>query len=118
MDTIRVEVDLVAVLSTERRGTRRAVDFIGEQVGKPHCEVGRDPQDIMRLTGTRGELQTLYRTAEGVLLVHVLKWSQWTGDALTATLYRLTDDAHLQPGGRFEGLGRAVGLGRALTLNQ
>ena len=119
MDTITVGADLVAVLSSERRGTLRAVVFTGEQVGEPYREFGRDPlHPNAYLTQTRGEIQTLYRTDKGVLLVHVKTWSDWQGDALTATLYRLTDDAHLQPGGRFEGLGRAVGIGQPLTFNQ
>ena len=120
MDTITVYADLVTVLSTDHwRGKLKPVTFEGEQVGEPYREYGRDPlRSYAHLTQTRGEIQTLYRTDKGVLLVHVKTWSDWPGDALTATLYRLTDDAHLQPGGRFEGLGRAVGIGRPLTFNQ
>lgn len=119
METITVDADLVTVLSTERRHDYpRAVAFVGEQVGEPYRELGRDPlHPNIGLTETRGEIQTLYRTNKGVLLVHVLTWSDWPGDALTATLYRLTDDAPLQWGGRFEGLGRAVGLARPVTIN-
>lgn len=117
MQTITVDADLVAVLSTDRRQARHAVTFEGETLGR-FVELGRDPRDVTRLTHTRGEVQTLYKTDRDVLLVHVETFSIWEGDALTETLYRLTDDAHLQPGGRFEGLGRALGLARPLTLRE
>jgi len=119
MDTITVYADLVTVLSTERRGMRRPVLFTGEQVGEPYREFGRDPlHPNAYLTQTRGEIQTLYRTDKGVYLVYVMAWSDWPKDAITETLYRLTDETPLQPGGRFEGLGRAVGLAQPLTFNQ
>ena len=120
MDTITVYADLVTVLSTEHRGMRHPVTFEGEPVGDPYREFGRDPlHPNAYLTQTRGEIQTLYRTDKGVYLVHVKTRSDWQGDASpTETLYRLTDETHLQPGGRFEGLGRAVGLAQPLTFNQ
>ncbi len=116
MDTITVHANLVTVLSTDHwRATLKPVTFEGEPVGEPYREFGRDPVNPEYLTATRGEIQTLYRTDKGVLLVHVKTWSDWEGDALTETLYRLTDETPLHPGGRFEGLGRAVGIGRPLT---
>lgn len=117
MGKITVHANLVTVLSTDHwRADLKPVTFEGEPVGESYREFGRDPlHRNAYLTQTRGEIQTLYRTDKGVLLVHVKTWSDWEGDALTATLYRLTDETPLQPGGRFEGLGRAVGIGCPLT---
>ncbi len=119
MENITVYADLVTVLSTDNHLERREVEFKGERVGDPYRELGRDPAHPNQyFTETRGEIQTLYRTDKDILLVHVQTWSYWNEDPLTETLYRLTDDTHLQPGGRFEGLGRACGLARPLTWNE
>lgn len=115
METITLKTDLVTVLSTDRRQTAHDVTFEGVKLGEWQ-QLGRNPLKTATLTTTRGEYQTLYQTNQGVYLVFVLTWSDWQGDApATATLYRLTDDTHLQPGGRFEGLGAACGLARPMT---
>lgn len=96
MASITVFANLVTILSTERYHARRPVTFEGAQVGQPYHAGG-------------GEVQTLYRTDKDVLLVHV---RQGAGEA-QEVLYRLTDLTALQPGGRFEALGRAAGIAEA-----
>lgn len=118
MENITVYADLVTVLSVDIHLQRHEVQFEGEMIGDPYRELGRDPLNPGLLTETRGEIQTLYRTDKDVLLVHVNTWSCWNEDPVTETLYRLTDETPLLPGGRFEGLGRACGLARPLTWNE
>lgn len=114
-EAITVNTDLVTVLSADRRPTAHDFTFEGVKLGE-YKQLGRNPLKPEVLTTTRGEYQTLYQTDKGVYLVFVVTWSDWQGDApATATLYRLTDDTHLQPGGRFEGLGAACGLARPMT---
>ena len=69
------------------------------------------------ITSTRGTTQTLYRTADGRLVVHVREWSHWQGEPDVYTLREVTAE-DLSVNGRFEALGREAGMGHALTLDE
>jgi hypothetical protein len=93
---------------------RREVRFKAEELGRlTTYGEGRNGG----LTDTRGVTETLYRTADGRLVVHVKDWSQWQGEPTTEWLTSVSE-ADLQPGGRFEDLGDACGFGRPLTLEE
>jgi hypothetical protein len=94
--------------------SRRAVEFVGEMLGR-RTEYGYGRHG--NITDTRGVTETLYRTEDGRLIVHVDDWSRWRGEPSVETLHEVTE-ADLQPGGRFEDLGAEAGYGRALTLDE
>ena len=94
--------------------SRREVRFEAEELGsRTEYEQDQDGQ----LTDTRGVTETLYRAADGRLVVHVKDWSKWQGEPNTEYLIGASE-ADLQPGGRFEDLGNACGFGRPLTLDE
>ena len=93
---------------------RRPVEFEGEEIAqRTEYGLGRDGAT----TDTRGVTETLYRTADGRLVVHVEDWSHWQGEPTTESLIQV-EQADLEPGGRFEALGWEAGLGRPLTLDE
>jgi len=108
----------VGVTETLRNGAvqdgRREVRFVGETLGA-RTVYGLDRHD--RLTDTRGVTETLYRAADGRLVVHSQEWSRWQGEPTTENLYQVTE-ADLQPGGDYEALGNECGFGRPLTLTE
>lgn len=102
---------VVAGNSGRTNDTRRPVQFDGEKLASwTLYGSGRDGN----LTDTRGVTETLYRTDDGRLVVHVEDWSQWRGEPTTESLHEVTE-ADLEPGGEFEQLGREAGFGRPLT---
>lgn len=116
MDKITLNVGSIVVGSSgQTNDTRRPVEFTGEKLGSwTEYGAGRDGC----ITDTRGKTQTLYKTDDGRLIVHVDDWSRWQGEPSTETLHEVTDVVDLQPGGRFEQLGYEAGYGRALTLDE
>lgn len=104
--------ELVTGNSGITNDTRQAVEFTGEKLGE-YREYGTDRYG--NITDTRGTTQTLYRTADGGLVVHVHEWSRWVGEPDTEGLYAVTEKS-LQPGGAYDRLGAACGFGRPLTL--
>ena len=94
--------------------TRRPVEFEGERVAT-YEEYGWD--DRGGIGDTRGTIQTLYRVADGRMVVHIEDWSRWRGEPTVYTLREVTLD-DLGPGGAFEMLGRQAGLARPLTLDE
>ena len=91
----------------------REVQFEGEELAK-RTEYGFHKGNI---TDARGVTETLYRTADGRLVVHIEDWSRWQGEPTTYTLVEVTEE-DLQVGGRFEALGQEAGFGRPLTLDE
>ena len=92
----------------------KTVEFQAETLGNLRTYGdGRDGNP----TDTRGTDETLYRTDDGRLVVHVEDWSQWQGEPSIYTLHEVTE-ADLQPNGRFEALGAEAGYGRPLTLDE
>lgn len=114
METITV---FVGTVNTTNSGFvqdgRREVSFDGELLGS-RTEYGYDDRRG-NLTDTRGMTETLYRAADGRLVVHVKDWSRWQGEPTTEHVHAVTE-ADLLPGGRFEDLGHECGFGRPLTL--
>lgn len=116
MDTITVLVGTVAALNGgQTQDGRREVAFAGEKLGS-QTEYGYDDKRG-NLTDTRGTTETLYRAADGRLVVHVRDWSRWSGEPTIESLHQVTED-DLGPGGRFEALGHECGYGRPLTLDE
>jgi hypothetical protein len=113
MDTQTIYIGTVETLSSGRtQDNRRPVTFEGEQLAT-RTEYGYDSKRG-HLTDTRGVTETLYRTADGRMVVHVKDWSQWQGEPNTESLHEVSE-GDLQAGA-FEALGREAGLGRPLTL--
>lgn len=116
MDAITVFVGTVEALNGGRtQDGRREVTFEGEKVGGL-TTFGYDTKRG-NLTDTRGTTETLYRAADGRLVVHVKDWSRWQGEPTIESLHQVTEK-DLQPGGRFEALGHECGFGRPWTLDE
>lgn len=116
METITVLIGTLEPLSNgAAQDSRREVQFEGERLGA-RTEYGYDTKRG-NLTDTRGTTETLYRAADGRLVVHVDDWSRWRGEPNTESLHQVTE-RDLQPGGRFELLGAECGYGRPLTLDE
>jgi len=115
METIKVYVgSVVAMNGGVQQDTRRAVEFEGEELGRLTV-YGEDPRRGT-ITDTRGTTQTLYKTADGRLVVHVDEWSRWQGEPNTETLVEVTED--LGPDGEHWQLGEKAGFGRPMTLDE
>jgi len=94
--------------------TTKAVEFTAEKLAEgQEYGYGRGgaPSD------TRGIKETLYKSVDGRLIVHVEDWSRWQGEPTTYSLHEIAE-ADLQVGGRFEALGFDAGYGRPLTLDE
>lgn len=116
MDKYTVFVGTLEVLNGgQTQDGRREVAFEADRLGE-HTAYGYDSKRG-NLTDTRGTTETLYRAADGRLVVHVNDWSRWQGEPNTESLH-LATDADLEPGGRFEALGLACGMGRPWTLDE
>ena len=115
MSKIQVMVGSVVLGSSgQSNDSRRPVEFMGEELGSlTEYGEGRDGG----ITDTRGTTETLYRTSDGRLIVHVDDWSRWQGEPSTESLREITE-ADLQPDGAFVQLGAKCGFGRALTLDE
>lgn len=115
VEEITVNVgELVTSNSGITNDTRQAVQFTGEDLGT-YREYGIDRHG--KITDTRGTAQTLYRVADGGLVVHVHEWSRWMGEPDTESLHAVTEKS-LQPTGTYARLGAACGFGRPLTLEE
>lgn len=116
MDTITVLVGTLESLNNgQTQDGRREVSFEGEKLGSVRS-YGYDTKRG-NLTDTRGTDETLYRAADGRLVVHVKDWSRWQGEPTIESLHQVAEK-DLQPGGRFEALGSECGYGRPLTLDE
>ena len=116
MEIQTVTIGTVETLSSGRtQDDRRTVEFIGEEVG--HLTTYGYDAKRGNLTDTRGTTETLYRTEDGRLVVHVKDWSQWQGEPNIEGLHKITE-ADFLPGARYEALGAMCGFGRPLTLDE
>lgn len=115
MGTIEVRVGTYVVGSGGIvQDDTRLVRFEGEELAKRtryHYDNGQ------QLSNTRGVTETLYRTGDGRLVVHVEEWSRWQGEPDYYTLVGVTEE-DLGINGHFEALGREAGFGRPLTLDE
>jgi hypothetical protein len=106
---------VVATGSGIVQDNQREVTFEGEELAS-HTEYGYSDR-TGSITDTRGVTETLFRTADGRLIVHVKDWSRWQGEPTVCSLHEVAED-DLQVEGRFEALGREAGFGRPLTLGE
>jgi len=116
VDTIKLDVGTVtASTGGITQDLTRAVEFVGEEVAS------RTEYGLSRKTGaptdSRGVDETLYRTDDDRLVVHVKDWSHWQSEPTSYSLHEVSE-ADLQVGGRFEALGAEAGFGRPLTLDE
>jgi len=109
MDTITVHVGKIVATDNFTQDDTREVQFVGEKLATY--------KRFVDLGGTRGVAETLYRTEDGRLIVHVADWSQWVNEPNYYLLFEVTE-SDLQVGGRFEALGHEAGFGRPLTLDE
>lgn len=116
MDKIKVSVgSVVATSGGITQDDTREVEFAGEELAS-RTEYGFSDR-TGGITDTRGVTETLYRTGDDKLVVHVKDWSRWQGEPNTYSLHEVTE-ADLQVGGQFEALGARAGYGRPLTLDE
>ena len=108
METIEVLIGGYVRGGGDEQDDTRPVKFEGEELASVTDFIGGD---------TRGVTETLYKTEDGRLVVHVKDWSRWQGEPTTYHLQEVSEE-DLGPGGRFEKLGRAAGMGRPLTLEE
>jgi len=115
VDTIKVQVGRLQALSSGAvQDDRQDVEFEAEVLGELRTYgYGRDGNP----TDTRGATQTLYKLADGRLLVHTHQWSAWEGES---TLYHLAEvvEADLDATGDHAALGAESGYGRPLTVDE
>ena len=109
MDTITLQVGSEVVIDGHMQENLRPVTFEGEKLGNRRWFTDD--------RGTRGVDETLYRTADGRLVVYVENWSWWPGEPDSHKLVEV-QPAALDVGGQFEMLGRACGMARPLTLDE
>lgn len=109
MATITLQTGSETTIDGRQQDNLRPVTFEGEEVGSRRYYTDE--------RGTRGVDETLYRTADGGLVVYVEDWSRWQGETSSYKLVRV-QPADLDVGGRFEMLGRACGMARPLTLEE
>ena len=98
-----------------RQDGTRDVEFEGEEVGRRTIYGYSDRTG--KPTDTRGITETLYRAADGRLLVYTEDWSCWAGEGNDYALVVATPE-DLGPTGPFAGLGHEAGFGRPLTLDE
>lgn len=115
-DKITVLVgSVVAGSSGQTNDNTRGVEFEAEELAsRTEYGLGRDGVGI---TDTRGVTETLYKAADGRLVVHVKDWSHWQSEPNTYTLHEATE-ADLSATGRWAALGAEAGMGRPLTLDE
>jgi len=114
MKSITLQVGTYTVGNALVQDDTREVEFVGELVmSRTDYGLGRGGGP----TDTRGVTESLYKTEDGRLIVHVEDWSKWQGEPNTYSLHEVTE-ADLQVGGRFERLGAEAGYGRPLTLDE
>lgn len=115
MEKITVQVgSIVTGNSGQTNDNRRDVEFAGEKLAS-RTEYGFNNHG--GITDSRGVTETLYRTADGRLIVHIKDWSHWQNEPNIYALREITEAA-LQPGGEFDDLGAEAGYGRALTIDE
>jgi len=117
METVKVLVGKVVVSSGGvTSDTTRNVVFEAEELAElRQAGTGRNGGP----TDTRGTIQTLYKTSDGRLIVHVEEWSHWQGEPNVYTLQEV-NEADLTGDGAFALLGQEAGgeFGRPLTLDE
>lgn len=89
---------------------RQRVEFEAEIIGQYNRLT--DEESLDRLC------ETLYRTADGRLIVHSADLPTWATDRRGRWTLREIREADLRPGGRFQALGARCGYGRPLTLDE
>jgi len=116
VDKVTVLVGTIEALNggAVQDGTQE-VEFEGVKVGS-YTEYGFSDR-TGALTDTRGVDETLYKTADGRLVVHIEDWSRWQGEPTTYTLQEVTPE-DLAPTGRLAQLGAEAGFGRPLSLDE
>lgn len=115
MGTVTVQIgSVVAGNSGQTNDSRCDVTFEAEELSR-RTQYGQDRNG--GISDSRGVTETLYRCADGRLVVHVGDWSYWQNESNVYTLREVTE-ADLQPGGEFEQLGCEAGMGRPLTLDE
>jgi hypothetical protein len=116
MDKYTVFIGTMEVLSDgQTQDDRRPVEFEADRLGE-YTAYGYDDKSG-RLTQTRGTTETLYRAADGRLVVHSREWSHWRGEPTIESL-RQVSAGDLEPTGDYEALGVACGMGRPWTLDE
>ena len=96
--------------------------WVGTEVSFPD---GRRREDLRPVTFTgqrlaevqRGSTETLYRTADGRLVVYIHQWSPWGGEPDIRRLVAVTEE-DLGPTGRYRFLGREARLHPDLTVDE
>jgi len=114
VETIKVRIGTVESGSGGiTQDCTKEVQFTGEELGH-NSEYGYEGG---RVTNSRGVVETLYKTEDGRLLVHVRDWSHWQGEPTRFSLVEVTEE-ELSPRGRFAFLGAEAGYGRPMTLDE
>jgi len=116
MESITVLVgSAVAGSSGQTNDNTQKVEFEAEELAS-RTEYGL-ARDGVGITDSRGVTETLYKTSDGRLVVHVKDWTHWQGERDTYTIHEATED-DLSATGRWAALGAEAGYGRPLTLDE
>ena len=117
METVTVKIGTLQGIGSSGRtqDNRQEVQFEGEELASVR-EYGFSPHSG-NPTDTVGTDYTLYKSADGRLLVHVVDWSRWQGSTNTYQLFEV-DEGDLDPIGPYAKLGAEAGLSRPLTLDE
>ena len=101
-ETISIFVGYCAWTDTYGTGDYEKVEFEGKQLAKL----------VIPGEGTDSHTETLYKTTDGQLLVHVEDLTSISGAHGAELALHEVSEADLQTGGRFQDLGREAGYVR------
>lgn len=113
MEKVTAYIGRVVASSTgELQDTRQKIEFDGELLGEYiHQDIKRN---VCGHADSEGRTETLYKAADGRLLVHVHHWSEHPGKPSVEELHEVAE-ADLLAGGRFALLGAECGFGASPT---
>ena len=114
MATVTVQIGTEYNINGRLQSDLRPVQFDAEQIAENAYYVGIEGEPP---SDSRGVTETLYRAADGRLVVYVERWSRWR-DEPNAFELKQANKEDFDVGGEFEALGRIAGLGRPLTLDE
>lgn len=103
----------IVVCVDEKDGGKRPVSFSGEKLGQ-RVSFGIHNGCVSDVCGVT---ETLYRTSDGRLMVHIHNWSRWPGEPESIETVCEVTEEDLDPDGEFQYLGWMCDFGRWATVD-
>jgi hypothetical protein len=119
MGTVRVQVGTVDIdVETLRvHDSRQPVEFEGQELATFRSYAEHPRGGVVQ---DRGTDETLYKAADGRLIVHTQDWQKDQYTPITSEYLYEVNPMDLEPEGQFADLGRVAGYGKGtpLTLDE